>query len=95
MSGNCEQADHNGRTVQVMNRLRPLKHWDLGSNPTWSMDVRVRLFRVYAVLCAGSSLATGWSPPPSKSPTYCVKDEETEKVAQVQQRAEEPRVNEL
>jgi hypothetical protein len=30
-----------------------------GSNPTRSMDVRVRLFCVCAVLCAGSGLATG------------------------------------
>jgi hypothetical protein len=34
----------------------------VGSNPTWGMDVRVRLFCFHAVLCAGSGLATGPSP---------------------------------
>jgi hypothetical protein len=34
----------------------------LGSNLTWGMDVCVRLFWVCTVLCAGSALATGWSP---------------------------------
>jgi hypothetical protein len=33
----------------------------VGSNPTWGMDLRVRLFCVYAVLCVGSGLATDWS----------------------------------
>jgi hypothetical protein len=31
------------------------------SNPAGSMDVCVRLFCVYVVLCVGSSLSTGWS----------------------------------
>jgi hypothetical protein len=34
----------------------------VGSNPTRGMDVSVRLFCVYAVLCADNGLATGWSP---------------------------------
>jgi hypothetical protein len=34
----------------------------VGSNHTRGMDVCVRLFCVYVVLCAGSGLATGWSP---------------------------------
>jgi hypothetical protein len=34
----------------------------VGSNPTRGMDVCVRLFCVYVVLCAGSGLATDWSP---------------------------------
>jgi hypothetical protein len=33
----------------------------VGSNPTSGMDVCPRLFRVCAVLCVGSGLATGWS----------------------------------
>jgi hypothetical protein len=36
--------------------------WIMDSNPTWDMDVCVRLFCAYAVLCAGSGLAMGWSP---------------------------------
>jgi hypothetical protein len=50
----------------------------VGSNPTWDMDVRVRLFYVCAVLCAGSGLATGWSS------VQGVKYQETEKAAKVQ-----------
>jgi hypothetical protein len=34
----------------------------VGSNPTWGMDVCLRLICVCGVLCAGSGLATGWSP---------------------------------
>jgi hypothetical protein len=32
----------------------------MSSNPTWGMDVCLRLFRVCVVLRAGSGLATGW-----------------------------------
>jgi hypothetical protein len=60
----------------------------VGSNPTSDVDVCVRLFRVSAVLCAGSGLATGWSR--ARSPTDCVKDEETGKAAKVQQRTVQP-----
>jgi hypothetical protein len=35
----------------------------VGLNPTWGVDVCVRLFCVCAVLCAGSGLTTGWCPP--------------------------------
>jgi hypothetical protein len=34
----------------------------VGSNPTQGMDVCVRLFCVYVVLCIGRGLATGLSP---------------------------------
>jgi hypothetical protein len=34
----------------------------VGSNPTWGMDVCVRLFCIYVVLCEGSGLVTDWSP---------------------------------
>jgi hypothetical protein len=39
------------------------------SNPTWGIDVCVHLFCVYAVLCAGSGLATCWSPVEGVLPT--------------------------
>jgi hypothetical protein len=41
------------------------------SNPTWGMDVRVRLFCVYVILRVGSSLATGWSPVQGVLPNMC------------------------
>jgi hypothetical protein len=43
----------------------------VGSNSTWSMNGCVRLFCVCVVLCAGSGLATDWSPRP-RSPIQCV-----------------------
>jgi hypothetical protein len=44
-----------------MNRLIPLEHWDIGSNPTRGINVYVPLFRVCVVLYVGSGLATGRS----------------------------------
>jgi hypothetical protein len=41
----------------------------VGSDPTWGMDVCVRLFCVCAVLCADSGLATGSSPVQGVLPT--------------------------
>jgi hypothetical protein len=41
----------------------------VGSNPTWGMDVCVRLFYVCVVLCVGSGLATGSSPAQGILPT--------------------------
>jgi hypothetical protein len=41
----------------------------VGSNPTPGMDVCVRLFYVYVVLCVGSGLATDWSPVQGVLPT--------------------------
>jgi hypothetical protein len=41
----------------------------VGSNPTGSLDVCVRLFCVYVVLCVGSGLASGWSPVQRGLPT--------------------------
>jgi hypothetical protein len=42
----------------------------VGSNPTWGMDVWVRLFSV-CILYVGSGLATGWSP--VQSHTDCLR----------------------
>jgi hypothetical protein len=61
----------------------------MGSNPTQSMDVSVRLFCVCVVLCVGSGIATGWSPIKRILPTV-YKDQETEKAAKAQQWAVEP-----
>jgi hypothetical protein len=41
----------------------------VGSNPTRSMDVCVRLFCVCVVLCVGRGLGTGWSPVQGVVPT--------------------------
>jgi hypothetical protein len=41
----------------------------VGSNPTWGMDVCVRLFCVCVVLCVGCGLATVWSPVQGVLPT--------------------------
>jgi hypothetical protein len=51
-----------GRAVPGMNRLPPLEHWDRGSESHWRhgrLDVCVRLFCVYVVLCVGGGLAAG------------------------------------
>jgi hypothetical protein len=41
----------------------------VGSNPTQSMAICVRLFYICALLCVGSGLATGWSPVQGVLPT--------------------------
>jgi hypothetical protein len=48
------------------------------SNPTWGMDVSVHLCCVCAVLCVQVE-ALQQADPPQRSPTDCVKHEETEK----------------
>jgi hypothetical protein len=55
----ADSADHSGRTVQVVSRLRPLEPWDPGFEPTSGMDVCGRLLCVCAVLCTGSGLVKG------------------------------------
>jgi hypothetical protein len=47
----------------------------VGSNDTRDMDVCVRLFCVFVVLCVGSGLGTSWSPIQGDLPTvYRIKD---------------------
>jgi hypothetical protein len=60
----CElNADFSGLAVWGMNRFRPLEHWDHGfESHSRHGCLCVCLFCVSAVLCAGSRLATGWSP---------------------------------
>jgi hypothetical protein len=61
----------------------------VGSNPTQGMDVCLRLFCLYVVLCVGKGLARGWSPIQGVLPTvYRVK--KLKKVAKAQQMAVEP-----
>jgi hypothetical protein len=62
------------------------------SNPTWGIVVCVRLLCVCATLCAGSGLATGWSPIQGFQPTmYRLRNW---KGGQDPQRAVEPQMNE-
>jgi hypothetical protein len=61
----------------------------VGSNLTWGMDVCVFIC-VCVVLCAGSSLATGWSPVQGILPTV---SRLNWKAAKVQQRTVEPQID--
>jgi hypothetical protein len=63
------KAGHSGCAVKGMNCLRPLEHWDCGSNPTRCMNVCVCLFWVCVLLCVSSGLATDWSPIQGVLPT--------------------------
>jgi hypothetical protein len=64
------------------------------SNPTWGMDVCVRLFCVCVVLYAGSGLGTVWSPVQGVLPAV-LKIKKTGKAANVQQRAVEPWIDSI
>lgn len=46
-----QAADHNSRAVSGMKWLYRLKHLDCGSNPTRNMDICLRVFCIYIVLC--------------------------------------------
>jgi hypothetical protein len=60
----------------------------MGSNPTQGVNVCVRLFCVCVVLCRVAALRQ--ADPRPRSPIDCVKDQETEIVAKVQERSVEP-----
>jgi hypothetical protein len=65
----------------------------MGSNPTQGMDVCVRLFCVYAVLCVGSGLATGGTPVQAVLPAvYGIR--KLKKAAKTEQKAVESLLNE-
>jgi hypothetical protein len=64
----------------------------VGSNPTRGTNVCVCLFRVYAVMCVGSGLVTGWSPVQGIPPSM-YRFTKLKKVAKAQERAVEPLVN--
>jgi hypothetical protein len=63
------RADHSGRTVWRMNRLRPHVHWGHGFESRSRNGGLCALFCVYVVLCVGSGLATGRSPVQGILPT--------------------------
>jgi hypothetical protein len=66
----------------------------VGSIPTQGMDVCVRLFCVYVVLCVGSGLVTGWSPVQVALPNvYRIK--KLKKAAKVQRALEPQRENKI
>jgi hypothetical protein len=54
-------TDQIGSVIWGMSLLACFNTGIVRSNPTWGMDVCVRLFGVCVVLCVGSGLATGWS----------------------------------
>jgi hypothetical protein len=60
----------------------------MGSNLTQGIDICVRLFSVYVVLCVGRGLATGCSPVQGDQPT-AYRSMKLKKVAKVQQRSVE------
>jgi hypothetical protein len=61
----------------------------VGSNPTWGMDVNIRLFYVCAVLCMQVAALRRADSPPKESYQLCV-GLRNWKAAKVQQRTVEP-----
>jgi hypothetical protein len=64
-------ADQRGRNVWGKTVFGRSNTAIVDSNPTRGMDVCVRLFCVYVVLCVDSGLATGWSPFQGVTQTVC------------------------
>jgi hypothetical protein len=62
----------------------------VGLNPTRGMDIYiVCVYSVFALSCVQVA-ALRRADPPSRCPTECIEDQETEKAAKAQQRAVEP-----
>jgi hypothetical protein len=71
------KAEHSGRAVWDINRIRSLEHWVRGfeSHSGHGCMYCVRLYFVCVVLCVGRTLATGSSPVQGVLPTvYRIKN---------------------
>jgi hypothetical protein len=63
-------ADHRGHAAWGINCLRPPKHWDRGFESHSRHECLCAfILRLCCLVCAGSGLATGWSPVQRVLPT--------------------------
>jgi hypothetical protein len=75
--------------VEGMNCLRPRKHGDRGFEPHLKHGyLYVFILCLCCPVCAGSGLAR--ADPCPRSPTDCVKDQETQKAVKANQKGVEP-----